>query len=329
MAEYQPLFGANGELLQSAVPKVTEPTVRRGLLLRAVVTQTYVFDAPEPPVAVLQDTGTSFDPTPVDVTHPAKKAIYCDVWCYGTRYTGHLPRALVLQERGGLHEGRIWIPRPARFDVTADGMDLNLATNPANVDGDHVLVGFIDDNPNQPVILGGIQHPSSDIGNSTRIAGHRMRLGVDDGAPDFRKHRGVFHGVDDEGNYVIDLRRAHIGEYESDGSEPEPALDGSSGNVEIRIPRTSTLTIKIEDGPTLRLEGKEDEAKLTVGDGAMHVAIVEHLKALYEELKAKLDVFDSHTHIYAFGPTLDPIPKIQAPAWDSAIESSKVSFPDG
>ena len=80
--------------------------------------------------------------------------------------------------------------------------------------------------------------------------------------------------------------------------------------------------------------------KIEISEGGLsekHAAIVEHLQSLYEELKAKLDAWEAHTHpvpnaipllpgpVLA-GPTLLPL---GAPSWDSAINSTKVGLPDG
>lgn len=71
---------------------------------------------------------------------------------------------------------------------------------------------------------------------------------------------------------------------------------------------------------------------LTVSfDGAppVHPAIAEHLQALYEALKVKLDLHDTHVHPTGVGPSGPGAPLIVAPAWDSNINSTKLVIPDG
>jgi len=47
--------------------------------------------------------------------------------------------------------------------------------------------------------------------------------------------------------------------------------------------------VKLDSGASLKLQGKDALAKATVGDGAMSVAIAEHLQELYTQLKAVID----------------------------------------
>lgn len=210
----------------------------RGLLMRGVVTATYEVDNPDHPVV-----SSTPDVTPI--------AIYCDVLCYTSMQNQRwvfLKQVLVSQPVGGIHRGHIWKPRAATLDVTGEDIDLDANTNPANLDGDHVLVSFIDDNANTPVILRGIPHPATDIGNEDKDLGQRMKLKVADGDPNFWKHHGSYFGVTDAGDFVIDTTGATSAELEADGSEPAPPEDGSLGNVTVRVQKGASLTIELDGG---------------------------------------------------------------------------------
>jgi hypothetical protein len=89
------------------------------------------------------------------------------------------------------------------------------------------------------------------------------------------------------------------------------------------------LEVTLEEEPELKVEGKADTTKLTLGDGAVKAAIANHLKTLYNSLKTQLDLFDAHVHPHPLGPTTATTTPILAPAWNSGIESSKLLFPDG
>ncbi len=123
--EHKPVKRANGAMFQSGVPTrmlVDQPTRARGLLLRGVVVATYVLD---------------------DGTHPQAQgtnrggpvAAYCDVITYGSRagsQTRLVKNCLVLQRRGGLHDGDIWIPKATTKDITGQGnLDRNSGSNSA------------------------------------------------------------------------------------------------------------------------------------------------------------------------------------------------------
>lgn len=88
------------------------------------------------------------------------------------------------------------------------------------------------------------------------------------------------------------------------------------------------LLLNLSEGANLKLNGKDADATAVLGDGAVKVAIADHLQALYSSLKGKLDAFDAHVHPTGMGPSGPPNPAIAAPDWDSNINSSKMSVPD-
>lgn len=84
------------------------------------------------------------------------------------------------------------------------------------------------------------------------------------------------------------------------------------------------VEVTVAGGATIRLEDKDGNAKMTVGDGAVSVAIANHLQTLYTNLKT---IFDAHIHptgVGPSGPTATP-----APPWATNISSTKVTIPDG
>lgn len=317
MNKYSSMVVGAGTRLQSGIPKqpaTYTPERANGLLLRGVVVATYVTDDGLHPFAEAED-GT-----------PA--AVYCDVLCTYKQKPFLIPTVLVSQERTGMHSSRIWKPRAAKLDVTESSMDLDKSTNPANIDGDHVLVGFLDDNLNQPVILKALPHPSADIGNEDKDVGLRTRLKLADGDPDLVRHKGSYYGIDTYGNFLIDLTKAYVDDdFQSDGKEPDIAEDGSAGNYQVRLMKGSTLTVIIEEGATLTVEDKEANATMTLGDGAKSAAVSEPLETLYGDLKTQLDIFKNHTHPTGTGPSGTPTPPVTWPPWDGTIQSDRLKIP--
>jgi hypothetical protein len=312
---------ANGTRLQAGIP--TRPALQtlqqaNGLLLRGVVTATYVSDSEGHPALNDPDAGV---PT----------AVYCDVLCYSYRSNqrwSFLPRVLVSQDQGSMHGGKIWKPRATTMDISGVTLDVTVGANIGNLDGDHVLVGFMDDNLALPVILRGIPHPQFDLANDAQDVGHRMKLELADGDPDFWKHKGVFYGVTNAGDFVVDTTMSYAEDLTAEGHEPDPPEDGTSGNYQVKLQKGAVVHIQIEDGETLKVELKGGDAQLTLGDGAKHVAIAEALKSLYNSLKQKLDTYDTHVHPTGMGPSGPPNPMCQCPAWESAIESSTLALPE-
>jgi len=321
-----------------ALDKRDERGSSRGLLLRGAVVATYVIDDPHYP-----------QPQVTDVAPPV--AVYCDVLCYssmpGSRWLA-IPKAMVMQDKGSIHNGRVWKPKAATKDITGSTFNVDGGTNPAYFDGDHVLVGFLDGNKNQPIILGGIPHPSHNIGNLNRSKGHRNRLKSVDGDPDFFKHHGTFYGIDDNGDWITDTTFANDGSTNSTGNEPNPPTDGKGAQkallpvgAEHRVEffdmtnpdsplskaylsfAVALLNLALDGGATMKAEGKDANAKLQIGDGAKHVAIVEALQTLWGQLNIYLD---THTHPTGTGPSGQP--STASSIWNTAINSTKLSIPD-
>lgn len=306
---------SGGGRSQGSLPHGRNPLAANGLILRGAVVATYV---------------------PIDGPPSAKRKVlhddadiagtYCDVIVYSRHpnFRNALFRSVPVVGDSGLHDGRVWAPRAARVNL-AGGTLQRTGVDPVDLDGDHVLIQFLDDDLAQPVITGRAPHPRMGTGNEgLPEAGHRMRLKVVDGEPDFWKHHGSFYGVDDSGNFVVDTTRAHGGEFSDDGSEV-PAQDAAHGNVIIRVGDDNTVTVQVGGGATLLLTGKDGATTMQLGDGARHVAVVEELQALYGVLKTWLE---THVHPTGVGPSGPPA-VLPAPDWDPAINSSKVSIPEG
>jgi len=79
--------------------------------------------------------------------------------------------------------------------------------------------------------MGAIPHPANDAGGSDKTVGHRLRLKLADGDPDFHKHHGAFWGVSTAGNWVVDTTQANDGTIGTDGSEPAPPTDGKGSQT--------------------------------------------------------------------------------------------------
>lgn len=350
---YAPKTVGRGTKLQSSLPKSRNYDSRsrtHGLLSRGVVVATYVTDDATGHPALTSGSAHSNNP---QSPGGLGVAIYCDVLLFpsiaGSRWCG-LRNVLVSQERSGIHRGNIWKPRAATVDVVTGNMD-DALSNPANLDGDHVLIGFLDDAFDQPVILRSLPHPSSDKGNENYSIGTRTKLKLTDGDPEFWKHHGVFWGVDNEGNHIIDSTFANDGTLAADGSEAAPPVD-SKGTQTRNLPKDATHNLQLWDmsnpavpvrvakvtledtqwvisfleGATILIDGTGPLATMTLGDGAVAVAVADHLETLYAALKLYIEnaVVTTGT-----GPssTIEAASG-SAPSWDSLINSNKLTIPD-
>ena len=330
-------------------------------LLRGVVVATYLLDDTNHPYAA--GSPTLAKPT----------AVYCDVLCYsnvnGMKWAA-IPKAMVLQDKGNMHSGRVWKPKASTMDVTGILFSADGICNPANFDGDHVLVGFMDGLQNQPIILGGVPHPSRDLGNEDRAVGHRTYLKLADGDPDIFRHHGSFYGIDDTGDFVVNSTCANDGEILPDGTEKPPPTDGTGSqrhylpqdaehriefddmtNPDFPLPVSyqslkkalyelsldqaqvllkitqAALELKLGLGATLKAEGKDALAKLTLGNGAKSAIIAEAWQLFWDTPFGTW--VKTHTHPTGVGPSDVPIQAAEFPAYStSAATSTKVKFPD-
>lgn len=251
-----------GGRTQAAIPRQPLPfdyENAQGLLLRGVVVATYEVDADNNPEKEL-----SGDTTPI--------AIYCDVLTYSSlqrQQVLYLRGCLVSQDIGGMHRGRIFKPRAARLDKTGNPIDLNNNTNVANLDGDHVLVGFIDGRFNSPTILKGVPHPSADAGNEGDTQRRRMRLVQTDGDPDFFKHHGSVYGVTDDGDWSVDTRFANDGTLKEDAGEQPPPTDGK-GSQHHQLPLDGVFTVSLSNMNDPN--NPQEKVRLTLSRNSMQVA---------------------------------------------------------
>jgi hypothetical protein len=268
MANYVSVVGPNGHRYQSATPKQPNSrgmTEAAGLLLRGVVVAVYVVDDGSHPATDYMPEG--FDPP----------EMYCDVLCYGSSRARWVlkSRVLVAQPLGsGLHNGKIWRPRATTKNVSgtvAEGQTLqgvSAANDPGQWDGDHVLVGFIDNRPDMPVIVAAIPHPQVDKRDSAPNERRDMRLRVVDGDPSIWKHHGTLYGVETDGNFLVDTRFAHNGALDSVGHEPPPDTTGK-GTQRYQLPRDAAFEVTLEEMadpaapvPKVRLQLTRDAADI-------------------------------------------------------------------
>ena len=225
-----------GAVFQAGIPFI-EPTdgYSASILVRAIVMRTLVYDDPQ---------------------HPFKQrptAVFCDCLCYtqlsGGRYYP-LYKVVVSQDKGGVQKGHIWYPRASRNAQLLEKYDSPTpppgSPDISQLDGDHVLIGFIDDRRHLPVILRGMPHPMADRGNQDAPLGKRMRMRVIDGSYDMSKHNGVYNGVDANGNHFINTVSGNTGDLTSTLTEVA-GVPGVSGNQVNTAPAGATIQHTIAD----------------------------------------------------------------------------------
>jgi hypothetical protein len=222
----------------------------RGLLLRGVVLRTYLPDDPAHPgnkiIAVPDENpvagvlGTHPE-TLLDVTR--LRQILCDVLIYSPGYRAFLRLVPLAQPWGhGAVEGA-WYPRACYAASTGTAAqpvgdpDTKAFTSPDDLDGDHVLVGFLEDDLALPIILYKIHHPSA----TRALAAYRARTATQGPTAEYLAvHRGTVIRIDSDGNIYLDATGASKGQLGIHGEE----LPGTGGKITILAKASQTVDVK-------------------------------------------------------------------------------------
>lgn len=286
MSKYEGRMGEAGRM-QAAVPKV--PALHRDMFdgkqgalhLRGVVVNVDLYDT-------------------ADSQGNLPSQVYVDVLIYsglrGVRPCALAKRVMVLEPYAGMGEGSTRRPRACTMPAGITELDDLAGYNLADLDGDHVALGFFDQDVSIPFVLGFLRHPKAPA---------VLKPASGDGRPWLEVRNGATVGVDAAGAYVIDLTVSH------DGSQPAPSPPGG-GPVTIKLTGAHTLTIEVDGAPCLVVAGGGAAASATVGNGAQALAMSTPLAALWAQLVAA-----------CAGAT----PPITVPPFPGSIASTKLKIP--
>lgn len=275
-----------------------------GYKYRAVVLRTYAIDAAER--------------TRLNANTTRKYEVECDVLLMksGIFY----PRVPVMQRDHGVNDASPWIPRETKrvigegtlgfTRVSARGTLQTAPPNLEELDGDQVILEYMEGDLEMPIITGSLSHVKTNRLVKEGTGWSEALQGAERGTPHqkekYLRYRGVEIRINDAGDVLIDT----VGATKDEKNEV-PALTG--GQVRVRVKDTTRFTIQM--GVTDVLEVWRDTAgqvHIDLGEGAS-----EHL-VLGDELlswiisKIAWDV--AHTHLFpATGPATPTTPPVQAP----------------
>lgn len=224
--------------------------------------------------------------------------IRCDVFVYSTNVAACGPffDVLLTYPYSGMQEGDVMLPRRCSRQLAEIQKGIAQGNlNPKDLDGDHVLIGTVDGRLDDYYIVAFLPHPSIDKGKAaTDTLGYRMLPREGEGEPYFRKHRGVFTGVDDTGNHITDTTKGHKGGsgvrtaaegggYTAEGEEVSSTETSggvaTSGNYTVKLKQNAKLLIEFESGSKIELTDNDGALTLKVdsvqiGDGATEAAVL-------------------------------------------------------
>lgn len=233
--------------------------------------------------------------------HLRNASVECDVILIHTQIA--LQNIPVLQKQHGVNNVHaLWVPRPSTRLVSGEG-ELNLqrvlsrrgtfigpATPLGDVDGDMVLLDFIEGQREWPIIIGALPHERS---NRVLESGTGWREGSVTERGEMRRdeyytsHYGTEVRINEQGDLLIDTVNAFDDPATEDNSV-------SGGQMRVRIKDGERLTIAIGDDEDV-LEVFKDGAQLRVdiGEGAdEQLALGNRLKTYIDnEIATKVNTF--------------------------------------
>lgn len=275
------------------VDPVTGRTLKSGLDMREVGTQdTYTPRGGVYRAVVLKTYAT--DDSVRTEGRPSTTRLFeveCDILL--TRSLVLYPRVPVMQPFHGVNDASLWIPRPSTRVI--GGQDLNftrvsargtLAKLPPNLedlDGDKVLVQFVEGDPEKPIVVGCLSHPKTLRLFVDGSGWSELASGSERGKPHkdekYLRYRGVEVRINDAGDVLVDT----VGATSDEENEVPGAL---GGQMRIRVKGTERFTVELDGTDILEVYRTlfgEPRVDLIEGGGEQFIRGTTHI--------ANLDVF--------------------------------------
>lgn len=200
----------------------------------------------------------------------------------------------------------LWIPRPtsrlvsdesASVDllgqITRRGTFIGSVSRFDDLDGDMVLIDFIEHNHDWPIIRGALSHERSKRliveGEGWAEGEAEAKRGRPEKQEAYTRHQGTEVRVNAQGDYLIDTVGAHSGTVDED---PETG----AGDVRVRVKDGQRLTIAMGDDEDVFEVWKDgDQVRIDLGEGATERNILgdSFMQFLNNWFSEK---FDNHQH---------------------------------
>lgn len=303
MSRYRTMRLASGAVVPSGVDahardRSRRPLAPRAALYRAIVTRTYVTTDPE---------------------SRSRFAVECDVILVNSNKP--LPRVPVTQVQQGVNNVHdLWIPRPCTrvvSDATAAVSFAGLGTlgqpNVApslygDLDGDHVVLGFIENDPDFPIILRAYPHARTKrlvTGDADSIGWEPGNAGTTRGTPYrnemYTAHYGTEVRVNAKGDLLIDT----VGAFDDPATE-DASVD--SGQIRFRVKNSQRFTVEMDGTDVLEVWKDGSQVRIDLGENAAQRLILgdDFMDWINQNIVQKVNThwtttFNTHTHSYVPG----------------------------
>lgn len=304
MSRFRTTRLATGAVIPSGLdprPRGWKPPLRPSAeLYRAIVINTYV---------------TSDDAS------RSKFAVECDIILVNSNLP--LSNVPVTQNQHGVNNVHdLWVPRPSTRTV-ATSMPVSLAglgsrgqaTLPpsfyGDLDGDQVLVGYVENDLDYPVILRALPHERTNrlVTGSVSSTGWAEGDASSRGTPSRNEFYTSHYGTEMRINASGDLLFDTVGAFQDVITE---ANGVNTGQVRIRVKNSQRFTVEMNGTDVLEVFKEGSQVRIDLGAGAVERVI------LGDAFRSFLNnfftaIFDTHTHATGTGPSGPPMASFVAP----------------
>lgn len=219
-------------------------------------------------------------------------------------------RVPVLQRNYGVHNIHgLWVPRGTSRDleggelllrpVSRNGTRRGDPTPMDRLDGDQVLVDYVEGDLDMPVIIGAYDHGRSNRQIVTE-AGTPVH-GEPQATEYYVHHNGTEIRINETGDMLIDLLEA----YGTD--EDEDAANGQ-GDLRIRVKSDRSVTIEVNGTDVLEVFEDGGQVRVDLGAGADEQLVLGNQLSNFirDEIATKVNnfwtlIFNTHTHTVPMG----------------------------
>lgn len=247
--------------------------------------------------------------------------VLCDVILVAAQI--QLQRVQV-EQRLGVNNGQIWVPRPSTRRISTGGPVELQSRSPRgtregeptpydDLDGDMVLVDFIEGDLDYPIIRGSMEHERTlrDVieGDGWAEGGAGSERGSAQKNEQYSRYAGTEVRLNAQGDYLIDT----VGATDDNIEEVVPATGGQ-------------IRMRLKDGQKFTVEANgEDVLEVFKEAGVVHVDLGEGATDFIIKGTAFKALYDSHTHPESAGGTTGvPVVSMDVPVGSHLSQNHRV-----
>lgn len=232
--------------------------------------------------------------------------VSCDVILVRSGFRlNHVP---VAQPVWGENDARVWVPKESTRVISQNtalnattlrsprGSFQGSVTHLDDLDGDTVLLDFVEGSITHPLIIGSLPHEQTRRIVVEGVGHAEGPNGEDDRGKVYRReayfrHAGTEARVSGTGDVLLDTVGAT-----DDRVQEDPAAGASSGHVRVRLKENRRLTVEIDGTDVLEVWQDGNQVRIDLGEGAgQRLVLGDDFRAFLNDWLS--DVFENHQHL--------------------------------